>query len=183
MGNSGQTNLKILWAAEKEKNPKVRNQPHCPDLFVTGLRRGERNQIKLGGLLAAFGRSFCLTWKPQPWQTLRGAFQMIALAMAPGVQGRQLTITPFVFFFMFDSQMPFWSAVCSCLCARVCIRVYLCIISDLSLWQSRKWLIWAFKQIRGWFTHYSIKWRGFLLALVMPCSITEHDLSCGTVKL
>lgn len=178
---------KLIWKSselqKKKKTQKWEIKLHCPDLFVTGLRRGERNQIKLGGLLAAFGRSFCLTWKPQPWQTLRGAFQMIALAMAPGVQGRQLTITPFVFFFMFDSQMPFWSAVCSCLCARVCIRVYLCIISDLSLWQSRKWLIWAFKQIQGWFTHYSIKWRGFLLTLVIPCSFRKHDLSCGTVKL
>lgn len=46
---------------------------------------------------------------------------MIALAMAPGVQGRQLTITPFVFFSCLTARCLF-DLQCACVCT--CILIY-----------------------------------------------------------
>lgn len=180
MGNSGQTNLKILWAAGKETTPKVRNQASLPRYLCHGAQKRERNPVKFGGVLGAFGGSFCLTWKPQPWQKLGGAFQTIVLAVAPGVRGRQLTITPFVFFFMFDSQMRFWSAL---VYVRMCSYVYIYVQSQIYHSGRVTNGLSDLLSEGGWFTHYSIKCRGSLSVRVVPCSFTKHIRSCGTVKL
>lgn len=127
MGSSGQTNLKILWAAGKETTPKVRNRASLPRYLCHGAqKRGEKSSQTRWG--------FSCLWKEfLPDMTVAAMAEarrcLLDDHVSCGSRCPKETADNYTFSFLFHVWQPDAFLICSVhlsmyTCVHICIFMY-----------------------------------------------------------
>lgn len=127
MGNGGQTNLKILWAAEKETTAKVRYQAALPGSPCHGVQeRGEKSN-QTWWAFSCLWKKFLPDMKAA---AVAGARRCLSDdCVSCGSRCPRETADNYTFCFPFHVRQPDAFLICgvclpACACVHACVFIY-----------------------------------------------------------